>query len=163
MKKVIFVGLTFMLLLVLVACSDNKVNEAPTITETEHTDEHPAEPVEEAKATIEPEVEAEAVEPEVTAKPVEAEPEKAEPEKIELEKADPKEQPAAVEPKPVLAAPKTHKVEIVNFAFSPASLDISVGDIVEFTNLDAVKHSAVEDNSVFDTGLLGKNESKQMT
>jgi plastocyanin len=51
----------------------------------------------------------------------------------------------------------------VNFAFSPESLEINVGDIVEFTNLDGVKHSAVEDNGVFDTGLLGKGESKSIT
>lgn len=34
---------------------------------------------------------------------------------------------------------------------------------MEFTNLDAVKHSAIEDNGAFNTGLLAKGESKQIT
>ncbi|MEX2414820.1 MAG: cupredoxin family copper-binding protein [Paenibacillaceae bacterium] len=140
-------GLTLIFLLVIVACSSNNtsennqaiesaVEEAPIVEQDEHMGEHVAEPVEGAKPAVKPEAEAEveAVEPEV-----------------------------APEPAPVVAMAKTHKVEIVNFAFSPASLEISVGDIVEFTNLDAVKHSAVEDNGMFDTGLLAKGESKLIT
>lgn len=165
MKKVSILGLTLIFLLVIVACSstntsgnnqeiENSVEEAPIVEQDEHMGEHVAEPIEGAKPAAEPEAEV-APEPEVV-KPEE------QPTVVEPTEAEPKEQPPAVEPAPVVATAKTHKVEIMNFAFSSASLEISVGDIVEFTNLDAVKHSAVEDNGVFDTGLLAKGESKQI-
>jgi plastocyanin len=162
MKKLAILGLTLIFLLVIVACSANntseenkaiedKIEETPIVEETEPIEEVVAEPEEEAKPAVEPETVVEVADPVV----------KPEPELVEPEVVEPK--PAVDEPAPVAAAAKTHKVEIANFAFSPASLEISAGDIVEFTNLDAVKHSAVEDNDVFNTGSLGKGESKQVT
>lgn len=154
MKKFAILGLTLIFLLALIACSAN--NSA------------------EVKPAVEPKAEAEVVEPKAEAEPAVVEPvvePKEQPTAVEPGTVEPKEQtpvvepkePAVVEPTPVVATPKTHKVDIENFAFSPVTLEISVGDIVEFTNLDTVKHSAVEDNGVFDTGLLGKDESKQIT
>lgn len=162
MKKFTIVGLTLILLLVITACSannnveenqatENEAVEAPIVEEDEHTEEPAVEPANETKPAIEPEVE-----PVIEAEVVEAE-------KIESKKVEKVEQPAVIEPVPVVVMPKIHKVEIVNFAFSPASMEISVGDIVEFTNSDGVKHSAVADNGVFDTGLLAKDKSKQIT
>lgn len=172
MKKVSILGLTLIFLLVIVACSstntsgnnqeiENLVEEAPIVEQDEHMGEHVAEPIEGAKPAAEPEAEVEAVEAEVAPESEVVKPEE-QPTVVEPTEAEPKEQLPAVEPAPVVATAKTHKVEIMNFAFSSASLEISVGDIVEFTNLDAVKHSAVEDNGVFDTGLLAKGESKQI-
>jgi plastocyanin len=165
--------------------AENEVKEAPVVTEDkqmEHTmdmNEHVAEPA--IKAEPEAKAGAGPTEPKDIATPAAVEPAAVEPkrEAVKPEVVEPKEQPAAVEvktptaeepkqtevaePTPDVVAPTTHKVDIVNFAFSPESLEIQVGDIVEFTNLDGVKHSAVEDNGVFDTGLLGKGESKSVT
>lgn len=51
-------------------------------------------------------------------------------------------------------------MEIKDFAFSPAEITVAPGTIVEFVNRDKVKHTATADGGSFDTGLLGKNESK---
>ena len=50
-------------------------------------------------------------------------------------------------------------VQIVDFAFSPAELTITVGDSVTWTNLDAVEHTATATDGSWDTGLLGEGES----
>jgi plastocyanin len=55
------------------------------------------------------------------------------------------------------------KVEIEDFAFSPASLTIAPGTQVTFVNKDSVKHSATGDGDAFDTGLLGKDEKAVIT
>jgi plastocyanin len=173
MKKFAILGLTLIFLLALVACSannsaednkttQNEVNATPADNEADQmedmdVDEPAEEPVADIKPAVEPKAEAEVVEePKVEAEPAVVKP-KEQPPAVESK------EPAVVEPTPAVAAPKTHKVNIENFAFSPITLEISVGDIVEFTNLDTVKHSAVEDNGVFDTGLLGKDESNQIT
>ena len=54
-------------------------------------------------------------------------------------------------------------MEIVDFAFSPAKLEIKAGDIVKFINRDEVKHSATSDDNIFDTKLLGQDEEKPVT
>ncbi|MGO4110180.1 cupredoxin domain-containing protein [Paenibacillus sp. YAF4_2] len=58
---------------------------------------------------------------------------------------------------------KEYVVEISNFAFSPAKLEIKAGDRVTFINKDEIKHSATADDSSFDTGLLAENEDKTVT
>lgn len=58
---------------------------------------------------------------------------------------------------------KEYVVEITNFAFSPAKLEIKPGDRVKFINRDEIKHSATADDSSFDTGLLAENEAKTVT
>ncbi len=57
----------------------------------------------------------------------------------------------------VLAA--TRGVAIQDFAFSPRTIEIRVGDTVRWTNHDSVAHSAAAQNGSFDTGLLSDGES----
>ena len=57
----------------------------------------------------------------------------------------------------VLAA--TRGVSIRDFAFSPRTVEIRVGDRVTWTNRDTVEHTATARNGAFDTGLLGESES----
>ena len=57
-------------------------------------------------------------------------------------------------------AAQEHIVEIVDFAFSPDTLEIKAGDRVKFVNKDEVRHSATADDESFDTGLLGLDEEK---
>jgi amicyanin len=60
-----------------------------------------------------------------------------------------------------MRAATTHEVEIVDFAFSPATLTIAVGDVVTWTNADAVAHTAT--GAGFDSGLLDHGESYSVT
>jgi plastocyanin len=57
----------------------------------------------------------------------------------------------------VLAA--TRGVDIRDFAFSPRTVEIRVGDTVRWRNRDSVEHSATARNGSFDTGLLSEGES----
>ncbi len=52
------------------------------------------------------------------------------------------------------------KVEIKNFAFSPASITVKVGDSIIWTNNDTIPHSATADDSSFDAGIMQPGESK---
>jgi plastocyanin len=52
-------------------------------------------------------------------------------------------------------------VEIRQFKFAPADLEIAAGGTVTFSNLDLVPHTATGDG--FDTGTLKKGESKAIT
>ncbi len=56
-----------------------------------------------------------------------------------------------------------NSVEIKNFAYSPGSLHVKVGDTVTWTNKDAAGHSATADDGTFDTGVLGQGESGSFT
>jgi amicyanin len=57
----------------------------------------------------------------------------------------------------------THQVDIADFAFTPASLTITVGDTVTWTNRDAIEHTATGTTGAFDSGLLAQGESWSMT
>jgi amicyanin len=57
----------------------------------------------------------------------------------------------------------SHSVDIVDFAFSPQTLTIQVGDTVTWTNLDQVQHTATSTTGTFDTGLLDQNASSSVT
>jgi plastocyanin len=57
----------------------------------------------------------------------------------------------------VLAA--TRGVDIRDFAFSPRTIEIRVGDTIRWTNRDSVAHTATARNGSFDTGLLADGES----
>src|SRR5690606_25594822 len=59
--------------------------------------------------------------------------------------------------------PKTVVVEIRNFAYSPETVEINVGDSVRFINRDRVGHTATADDGSFDTGLLGRDEDAVIT
>lgn len=52
------------------------------------------------------------------------------------------------------AAPKIYQVEIRDFAFVPANIEVHPGDIVEWTNRDLAPHTAASDDSKWDTGSL---------
>jgi amicyanin len=56
-----------------------------------------------------------------------------------------------------------HVIEIVDFAFSPPSLTISVGDTVTWTNADPVVHTATSTSGAFDSGDLAQGESYSLT
>jgi plastocyanin len=66
------------------------------------------------------------------------------------------------------AAPRsgTVAVAIANFKFKPATIAIRKGSSVRWTNNDAAPHSATGDDNAagpFDTGRLGKGQSKSVT
>ncbi|HXS14682.1 MAG TPA: cupredoxin family copper-binding protein [Candidatus Saccharimonadales bacterium] len=54
-------------------------------------------------------------------------------------------------------------VTIQNFAFSPATLTVKVGDKVTWTNQDSAGHSATADDGSFDTGVLPQGQSGSIT
>jgi len=53
-------------------------------------------------------------------------------------------------------------VEILQFKFAPAKIEIAAGTTVTFTNRDLVPHTATGGEG-FDTGTLKKGESKAIT
>lgn len=57
----------------------------------------------------------------------------------------------------------THVVEIVDFAYAPATLTIQAGDTVTWTNLDADAHTATATGGAFDSGLLDEGDSYSFT
>jgi len=58
-----------------------------------------------------------------------------------------------------VALAATRAVAISEFAFSPASITINVGDRVTWTNSDAVGHTATATSGAFDTGNIDQGES----
>jgi amicyanin len=56
-----------------------------------------------------------------------------------------------------------HQVDIVDFAFSPATITVNVGDSVTWTNSDAVVHTATSTSGAFDSGDLDQDESYTLT
>jgi plastocyanin len=58
---------------------------------------------------------------------------------------------------------KPAAVVIENYAYSPATLTVSVGTTVTWTNQDTVKHTVTTQTQLFDSGLLAKDESFSYT
>ncbi len=54
-------------------------------------------------------------------------------------------------------------VAIVNFAFSPATTTIHVGDTITWSNSDSAPHTATAKDGSFDTGILMKGQSASHT
>ena len=54
------------------------------------------------------------------------------------------------------ATSRTHRVEIENFAFKPARIEVRAGDIIAWINRDFAPHTATADNEGWGTGLLKK-------
>jgi len=54
-------------------------------------------------------------------------------------------------------------VEIKNFAFNPANLQIAVGTTVTWTNNDSVGHTVTADNGTFDSGTLRQGDKFSFT
>lgn len=69
----------------------------------------------------------------------------------------------ALAPASGVRAGSSYLVEIEDFAFTPATLTIQVGETVTWTNLDQVEHTATSTSGAFDSGLLGQGESYSVT
>jgi len=54
-------------------------------------------------------------------------------------------------------------VSIANFAFQPASLQISAGSSVTWTNADSTAHTVTSDSGAFDSGSLAPGASFTQT
>jgi LPXTG-motif cell wall-anchored protein len=68
---------------------------------------------------------------------------------------------APAPPESKLTAAASTSVAIENFAFSPATVNVDVGDTVTWTNGDSAPHTATGDG--FDTGNLDEGESGSAT
>ena len=55
----------------------------------------------------------------------------------------------------------SHTVVIKSFKFSPAELNVAVGDTVVFENQDGAPHTGTSDS--FNTGRLNRGESGEVT
>lgn len=55
---------------------------------------------------------------------------------------------------PSISAAETHIVEINGMAFTPAALDVAVGDTVTWINNDVVPHTATATDGGFDSGVI---------
>jgi plastocyanin len=64
---------------------------------------------------------------------------------------------------PVVRAAAAASVTIRNFVFQPATVNISVGDTVTWTNQDEEPHTATGNGGSFNTGTLEKGESGSHT
>ena len=62
-----------------------------------------------------------------------------------------------------IARGATHAVAIADFAFAPATLTITAGDTVTWTNEDQIEHTATSTTGAFDSGLLGQGASYSFT
>ena len=62
-----------------------------------------------------------------------------------------------------MARGATHLVAVADFAFSPATLTITAGDTVTWTNEDQVAHTATSTAGAFDSGLLDQGDSFSFT
>jgi plastocyanin len=54
-------------------------------------------------------------------------------------------------------------VAIANFAYSPSTVTVSVGDSVTWTNNDEAPHTATADDDSWDTGTLAQNGTGAVT
>ena len=61
------------------------------------------------------------------------------------------------------AAPDAASVEIVDFAYDPVNVTVSVGGTVEWTNSDSAPHTATAEDDRFDTGSLDKGDAAKIT
>lgn len=67
---------------------------------------------------------------------------------------------------PLLAQPtsaKTHRVEIKAFTFSPAKIEMTIGDTITWVNQDFAPHTATFDADGWETPSLKKDESGAFT
>lgn len=64
---------------------------------------------------------------------------------------------------PPASTPTTHNIDISNFAFSPSTLTISVGDTVTWTNKDAVGHTIFSYSNTFKSDTLSQGQTYSHT
>jgi plastocyanin len=63
---------------------------------------------------------------------------------------------------PADAGQRVHHVSISGFKFTPAALEVHVGDAVEWKNEDFAAHTATADDRSFDTGKLEAGATKRV-
>ena len=56
-----------------------------------------------------------------------------------------------------------HAVQIKGMKFTPAKLQVAVGDTITFTNADSMRHTGTALDGSFDTGPLAKGKSARVT
>jgi len=56
-----------------------------------------------------------------------------------------------------------HQVSIEGFKFNPATLAVSAGDTVVFTNNDSARHTATATDRSWDTGRLRRGQSAEIS
>lgn len=54
-------------------------------------------------------------------------------------------------------------VDIVGFAFAPATITVKRGDVVVFVNRDSAPHTATADNSLFGSTTIGSEQEWTLT
>jgi plastocyanin len=54
------------------------------------------------------------------------------------------------------------QVDIHNFTFDPATIQVAVGTVVHFTNHDTAAHTATANGGAFDTGTLTHDQSGEV-
>jgi plastocyanin len=69
----------------------------------------------------------------------------------------PQAPPAAPAPAAVAPQGQAVAVSIAKFAFAPATITISAGQSITWTNTDPVDHTTTSDTQVWDSGSLGQN------
>jgi plastocyanin len=60
---------------------------------------------------------------------------------------------------PALAAATIRDVTISNLRFSPASVTITLGDTIRWTNMDVLAHTSTSDSGLWDSGPLAQNDT----
>jgi plastocyanin len=58
---------------------------------------------------------------------------------------------------------KPAAVEIKDFAFSPATLEVAVGTTVTWTNKDSVSHTIVSQTNIFQSGTMSEGDTFSYT
>jgi plastocyanin len=68
-----------------------------------------------------------------------------------------------VQPTTAAAQQPVASVAITGFAFAPARLTAKIGQTINFTNNDAVAHTATSDSGAWDSGELATGASYSVT
>jgi plastocyanin/cytochrome c5 len=58
---------------------------------------------------------------------------------------------------------RVHQVSVSGFKFDPPTLEVKVGDVVEWKNADFVAHTATADDRSFDTDRIDAGEARRLT
>jgi plastocyanin len=59
-----------------------------------------------------------------------------------------------------IGGPRVHIIEIRNMAFSPAPAGLKVGDVIEWVNQDAFRHTATARDGSFSVDLTPKHRAR---
>jgi plastocyanin/mono/diheme cytochrome c family protein len=69
---------------------------------------------------------------------------------------------AAGTPTPPRPGQRVHEVSMASFKVEPATIEVAVGDVVEWKNGDFVAHTATADDHSFDTGQIDAGQAKRL-